>query len=358
MRAMLYGATGYTGREVAPALTRLGLDVVLAGRDAGRVAAVAEPLGLAWAAFELTSPVDVDRALSGIGVVLHAAGPFSATAEPMVAGCLRAGAHYLDLGGEWPVFQQIAALDRQARGAGVMLMPGVGLTVAATDCVLALAKERVPDAVKLRLGVSTPQVFTRGTVTSIADLIGPAALIRRGGELVPVPAGRLWHAFDFGEGLREAAAMAYPDVITAPFTTGVPDIEIYGQLAWPQRLGYRLSGTAMAITGPQRWRQAMASVGRLLPEGPKAADRQGASFVMVAEALDPWRRTRRVRIRTRDGYTTSVATAAEAVRRVAAGAARPGFETPARVFGARFILETGCAWLDAPATAAQGGEAA
>jgi hypothetical protein len=72
---------------------------------------------------------------------------------------------------------------------------------------------------------------------------------------------------------------------------------------------------------------------------------------MVAEAVDPWRRTRRVRMRTRDGYTTSVASACEAVRRVLSGAVRPGFETPARVFGARFILETGCAVLEDPAAA-------
>lgn len=61
---------------------------------------------------------------------------------------------------------------------------------------------------------------------------------------------------------------------------------------------------------------------------------------------------------TRDGYTFSVAAAAEAVRRVLAGAAKPGFETPARIFGPRFALETGCAVLDESPQAATGGEAA
>ena len=37
-------------------------------------------------------------------VVLHAAGPFEQTAAPMLAACLGAGAHYLDLSGEWPGF--------------------------------------------------------------------------------------------------------------------------------------------------------------------------------------------------------------------------------------------------------------
>ena len=349
MRALLYGATGYTGREVAAALADGGVEVLLAGRNAQRVGAVAEPLGLPWVAFDLGSTAELDAALAGTAVVLNAAGPFGATAEPMLRGCLRAGAHYLDLGGEWPVFQRIAAFDGEARAAGIMLMPGVGLTVAATDCLLAMAAACWPVTAKLRLGVSRPTIMTRGTVVSIADVLGPGAPIRRRGQLVSAPAGRLWHAFDFGRGLREAAAMAYPDVVTAPLTTGVPDIETYCELPWGQRLGYRLSGTGMAITGPERWRRALAGLGRLMPEGPAASDRQGAGYVMVAEATDPWRRARQLRMRTRDGYTTSVATAAEAVRRVLAGTARPGFETPARIFGPRFILETGCAALDEPA---------
>ena len=50
-----------------------------------------------------------------------------------------------------------------------------------------------------------------------------------------------------------------------------------------------------------------------------------------------------------DGYTVSVLTAATAVRRVLAGDWSPGFETPARVFGAAFVLEVGGAALEDPA---------
>ena len=68
---------------------------------------------------------------------------------------------------------------------------------------------------------------------------------------------------------------------------------------------------------------------------------------MVCEAVDPWRRVSRVRMRTKDGYTVSERTAAAAVKRVLAGDASPGFQTPARVFGPDFILGLGCASLDA-----------
>ena len=54
-----------------------------------------------------------------------------------------------------------------------------------------------------------------------------------------------------------------------------------------------------------------------------------------------------------DGYSLSVATAVAAVERVLAGRSRPGFQTPSRVFGAEFVLETGCATLLSPVQPAE-----
>lgn len=346
-RALLYGASGYTGRLVARRLANERVDLVLAGRDAHRVAAVAEPLGLAWTAFDLSDPDEMARALRDVEVVLHAAGPFERTAAPMLAQCLEARTHYLDLGGEWPVFLDLMTHDAQARAAEIMIMPGVGLTIAATDCLLALAKQAQPDAVKLRLGVSRPEVVTRGTVVSASNLLSPYVVIRRGGRLVRAPAGGLTHAFDFGDGLREAVALSWADVVTGELTTGVRDIEVYSELSWSQRLTYRGSGMAMAWTGAGPWRAVGGALAAAWPEGPREEDRGRAEFSMVCEAVDPWRRVTRVRMRTKDGYTVSELTAAAAVRRVLAGDWSAGFQTPARVFGADFILDLGCAVLDA-----------
>ncbi len=356
-RALLYGATGFTGRLVAARLATAGVDVVLAGRDPQGVRAVAEPLGLAWTAFPLSDAEAAARALSGVEVVLHAAGPFEVTAAPMVAGCLKAGAHYLDLGGEWPVFVDLIACDAAAREAGVMIMPGVGLTIVATDCLMALAKQAQPDAVKLRLGISRAQVVTRGTVASAANLISPDVVIRRGGGLVRVAAGSLAHAFDFGEGLTDTTALSWADVATGQITTGVGDIEVYSELNWTQRLSYRASGMAMAVTGSAPWRRVGGVLANAWPEGPSEDSRRRAEFVMVCEAIDPWRRVSRVRMRTKDGYTVSELTAAAAVERVLAGAASPGYQTPALVFGADFILSLGCARLEAAREWAEGASA-
>jgi len=345
-RALLYGATGYTGRETAGRLAAAGTDLVLAGRNPERVRAVADPLGLKWRAFDLTDPAVLREALADIHTVLHAAGPFQVTARPMLDACLASGIHYLDFNGEWPAFLEAISLDAAASAAGVMIMPGVGLTIAATDCLLAMAKQLWPDTVRLCLGVSKPQVITRGTIESAAHTITPEVLVRRDGELMGASLGSLTRAFDFGAGLSQAAAVSWADVVTGALTTGVENIEVYQEMGWAQRAGYRSSGLAMDLTGPGPWRRAGASLSALWPAGPTAEARGAAHYTMVVEALDPWRRVRRLRMRTRDGYTTSVLTGAAAVERVLAGEAQPGFQTPGRVFGPQFVFDTGAAVLE------------
>ena len=343
-RALLYGANGYSGHEIARALG--DVDLVLAGRHAGRVRAAAEPLGLDWRAFDLVDPEQLAKALADVDVVLHAAGPFAATMTPMLEACLLAGAHYLDLNGEWPGFAQAMAYDAAGRAAGVMVMPGVGLSIVATDCLLAMVKQRWPDTERVRLGISRVMVMTRGSFASAASLLSPEVLIRRNGELVATRPGRLTHAFDFGDGLRETSAMSWADVVTGEHTTGIRNIEAYTELDWRQRADYVASGLAMRVTGPEVWRTLGGAAAKAWPAGPSGEARRGAPYVMVAEALDAWRRVRRLRMRTLDGYSVSVLTSAEAVRKVLGGHFEPGFQTPGRVFGPEFILEVGGAVVE------------
>src|SRR5215467_716130 len=81
---LIYGATGYTGRLIIRELQRRGIEPVLAGRNAVRLSVLAEEFDLPFRAAPLHSPRELDSALGGVSVVLHAAGPFSGTARPML----------------------------------------------------------------------------------------------------------------------------------------------------------------------------------------------------------------------------------------------------------------------------------
>ncbi len=53
------------------------------------------------------------------------------------------------------------------------------------------------------------------------------------------------------------------------------------------------------------------------------------------------------RLTTPEGYTLTAMTGLEIVRRVLAGEAKPGYQTPSAVFGPDFIAEfEGCSYQD------------
>ena len=341
-RALLYGASGYTGRAIAAALAGK-VELVLAGRNEQAVRAVAESLGLPWIAFPLDAPDALRAALADVDAVLHAAGPFAATAMPMLDACLASGTHYLDLGGEWRVIEALFARDAEARTAGIAVLPGAALTPAATDCLLLGAVERWPDTRALKLGISAAEVVSRGSVATMAGLADPGTVIRRDGALAMVPAGSLAAMFDFGAGPQETVATDWASVVTGGALTGVPDISIYSAMHWSMRAGYRASGIGMALTGAAPWRMAGAAMARVWPEHPDEARREAARFTMIAEAHDPWRRVRRLSMETLDGYGATVRIACEALRRVLAGGAAAGVSSLAAAFGSGFAVEAGAA---------------
>ncbi len=142
---MIYGAAGYTGSMAAEHAASAGLNLVLAGREKNRtkLEALADRLGAAVRLFSLDEPDATLTSLSGISVLLNAAGPFANTAEPLMSAAIRAGVHYLDFSAELDTYREALALDGQARAASVMLLPGSGGSVAMLGSLAGHAVARV-----------------------------------------------------------------------------------------------------------------------------------------------------------------------------------------------------------------------
>lgn len=337
-RLLIYGATGYTGRLVAARAKAQGLDVVLAGRSAERVRELAQSLGLPWQAVGLEECSRLDEAMRDADVVLNLAGPFTRTARPIVEACLRTGTHYLDVTGELTVFQDLHGYDAEARLRGVMVMPGVGFVVVASDCLAAYVAARLPEARYLRLGVSHTDLFSRGTLRTMLSLVREYVSIRRNGQLTSVPVGRLERTFDYGEGERISAAFSGADVFTAYYTTGVPNIEVYAEAGTLERGLYQLGAWFAKPLRLALWQRLLNLQAHAWPEGPSEAQRSAAKRVIVAEAEDRWRRRICARMCTPDGYSFTCKATVEIVQRILAGEVRAGFQTPAGLYGADFPL--------------------
>ena len=337
---LIYGSYGYTGAlVVAEALAR-GLRPVLAGRDAAQVRAQAEAHGLEARPFALDDAAAVDAALQGVRVVLHCAGPFSRTWRPMVDGCLRARAHYLDVTGELLVFESVAAQDAAARRAGVMLLPGVGFDVVPSDCLAAHLKRRLPEATHLALAFRALGGLSRGTATTMIENLGKPGAVRRDGRIVPVPGAWRTRPIDFGDGRpRAATTIPWGDVSTAYHSTGIPNVEVYMTMSPNARraaVASRHLGWLVGAAPVRRWLLGRVRAGA---PGPDAAARARGRSLLWGEATAPDGRRAVSRLSGPEGYTLTALTAVLLARRALGGDAPVGFQTPSRAYGPDVILE-------------------
>jgi short subunit dehydrogenase-like uncharacterized protein len=335
----LYGANGFVGEVIARMAVERGLQPILAGRDRAKIERQAAELGIAHRVFGLGDSAAMDQALKGARVVLHCAGPYLYTSKPMVQGCLRTGAHYLDLTGEIPVYEALAARDAEAKTAGVMLLPGVGFDVVPTDCLAVHLKRRLPSATRLTLAfhVQGPAGLPPGTQRTVIEVVPYGERVRRNGRLETPDRARKTRMIDFGDGPREATQLTWGDVYMAYHSTGIPNIEDYAVL--PKELRRQLA--AMFFLRPLfKWAVIRALFKRGVKPGSTADERAKTVTHVWGEVEDDHGRRAVSRLHGPEAAVVWTARAAlGTVQRVLAGNASPGFQTPALAFGPDFVLE-------------------
>jgi short subunit dehydrogenase-like uncharacterized protein len=336
---LLYGSYGYTGRLIAERARELGLTPLLAGRDARQLEAQAAETGAPHRAFALDDRAALDAALRETKVVLHAAGPFSHTARPMMEACLRTGAHYLDITGEIGVFEMAAAQNVFASMAGVMLLPGAGFDVVPSDCLAAHLKRRLPTATSLTLAFQGIGGVSRGTLTTMAENAGEGGAVRRGGRITRVPAAWKSMEVDFGRGPVTVTTIPWGDVSTAYHSTGIPNVQVYTRVPARQVRMMRATRRLGWLLGSGPVQSMMKRSIRKGPPGPTPEQRAKGVSLLWGMAVDGDGRAAVSRLRTPEGYTLTARTSVEAVRRVLAGEAPAGFQTPSRAYGPDWILE-------------------
>jgi hypothetical protein len=156
--------------------------------------------------------------------------------------------------------------------------------------------------------------MSRGSAISATENMTGDCLRLVGGRLVGRSPDEL-RDFDFGAGPRSCFPVTLPDLLTIHRATNVPDIETF----------VHVSGDAF----PQGDLSA-------LPDGPTAKQRGANRYQAAVEVTGADGAVFRSLLDTVNGYTFTPMAAAQAARRVLAGEARPGFQTPAGLFGNGF----------------------
>lgn len=335
MTLLVYGAYGYTGELIAEEANGRDLDLVVAGRNGTKTRGQATMLDAESRVFDAE---DAAENLDGIDILLNCAGPFVETYEPLVEACLDTGTHYLDITGEFEVFEALAERDREAEKAGICLLPGIGFDVVPTDCLAGHLHDRLPEATELRLGFDALGAVSGGTAASAIEHAGGGGKVRRDGKIVDTPVASNERTIDFGIGPKHAVTIPWGDVSTAYYTTGIENVEVYTPM--PERVGQalRLSKPIMAVLRAGPVKQGVQALARQVFSGPSAEQRESDRAYIWGEATNG-EQTVVSRLETPEPYTLTVDAATTAISRFEGGDVPTGYHTPAAAFDPGFVLE-------------------
>jgi len=335
---LIYGANGYTGELITRFAADRGMKPIIAGRNEAAIKSIAEKYGFEYRTFALDETEKLDAALNEVAMVLHCAGPFSLTSKAMGEACLRTKTHYTDITGEIAVFEACAAADQKAKDAGIMVMPGVGFDVVPSDCLAMHLKDRLPSATYLTLAWYGLGRMSHGTQATMTMNVGKGGAVRRDGKIMPVPAAWRTREIDFGNGVvKTGVTIPWGDVSTAYHSTGIPNIEVYSVIPGD---GVRL----MKISRYLGWLLATKFVQKYLqrnipPGGPNDHERMRGKTLLWGEATDDDGNRVEARMQAPEGYTVTAVAALNIAEKIMAGNFTPGYQTPAKAYGADLILE-------------------
>ena len=149
LSVVVFGATGVTGRRVAAYLAErageVGATWAAAGRDPDKVERVLGEIGVEAPEIlvaDVSNPASLAAMASRTRVVLDLVGPYTLYGEPVIAACVAAGTHYVNLTGEIPFARlMIDAYHERAATAGVKVVEVCGFEALPPDLAVLFAAE-------------------------------------------------------------------------------------------------------------------------------------------------------------------------------------------------------------------------
>jgi short subunit dehydrogenase-like uncharacterized protein len=338
---LLYGANGYTGKLITALASQYDMQPTLAGRNEQAIRTLAEQFNFPYRIFKLHDQNELNKILSETQLVLNAAGPFQHTAKQMIESCIKTKAHYLDITGEIAVFEMAKRYDQQAKNAGIMIMPGTGFDVVPTDCLALYLKNKLPDAIQLKLAFATlGGGLSHGTATTMVAGLGEGGAIRQNGKIVRKPLGHKGMWVDFGDG-KKIFVMTIPwgDVSTAFHTTGITNIETY--IGIP-RGTYKLLKFQPLFNWVMRGSLFRKLIKKQIDKrapGPSDEERRKSKTLVWGEVQNAKGEKISAGLITLDGYTLTAHSSLIITKKVLNGNFKAGYQTPASAYGADLILE-------------------
>jgi short subunit dehydrogenase-like uncharacterized protein len=366
---VLFGATGYTGQLVARALVRDGARPVLAGRDRGRVARLADELGgLECAVADVNDPRSLSAMVGRGDVLVTTVGPFARWGRPTLDAAVDGRAHYVDSTGEGSFVRAVfEEAGPRAAASGSALLPAFGYDYVPGNLAGALALQRAAatgaTVASLDIGYFMTGPFgagaaSGGTRASAVGMLAEPGYAFQGGRLVPQRPGHDVLRLDAGGRRRTAVSVPASEQFTLPrLEPALRDVRVglgwFGPLSPALAAASRTAGVVdTVLDGLPALRtasaRALAPLGRRIAGGssggPDAAARARTGSLVVAEARGGrGELLAHVELEGPNGYTLTGDLIAWAARQLStSGPAGAGALGPVDAFGLD-TLQAACA---------------
>ncbi|MEO6316463.1 MAG: saccharopine dehydrogenase NADP-binding domain-containing protein [Chitinophagaceae bacterium] len=339
---LLYGANGYSGRLIARFAHQYDLAPILAGRNQQVIAALAQELSLPYKIVDLADGPGLVAALQEVSLVVHAAGPYDLTARQMIAACMEAGTHYVDLNGDLEVFEMMQGYDKAAKEKNIMVLPGAGFDVVPTDCLSRWLKDQLPDANKLEIAFAIiGSGLSRGTSITTLQKLGMPGARRVNGQIVPEPIGTrgMWVEFPYNKQQSFVMSIPWGDVSTAYFTTGIPNIETYTGISKGVWLFLKMQRSFNWLLRTRLVHRMITQIINSKSPGPDDQRRDKAVSLIRGKVFNPQGKSITAFMRCPEAYSLTALSVLLIARKILDGDFKPGYQTPASAYGADLIME-------------------
>jgi hypothetical protein len=336
-RIVVFGGYGIFGGIVARELTRLGMPLMIAGRDGERAAVFANSLGPDHRGIcaDVTNAADCRTALAGATVAVHCAGPFRATDTALLEASLATGCHYVDIADDRAYATKVREYSDRFNANGLAAVYGCsslpGISGALAKCATAVPAASWQRArVTLFIGNDNPK--GQAAVASLLaglnqPIVAPQGELRgfRDREIVPLPP-------PFGP--RPVFNFESPDYDLLPAQIGVPSVSVkvgfelraatylFAALA---RLPFRYGrGAARLLNLPARMLRGIGSSGGAVMAELFATDGSVQRAAVVAR---------------HDGQRMAALPCVYAIQALATGSSFRGSGTVSDLIGAESVLQ-------------------
>ncbi|MFC5754734.1 saccharopine dehydrogenase NADP-binding domain-containing protein [Actinomadura rugatobispora] len=335
MKIVIYGGHGYQGRLVLAELARHDTEIVLAGRNAGRLeaaAAAASRNGTGTVtATRVADSADHDALVAAFrdaDAVINCAGPFTPQGAAVARAAVAAGCHYTDTSGEqFHVKEVYDACAADAERAGVRVTPAMTDGGVPGDLLARILAEHLGggplEEVLAGHLVTGASGMSRGSLRSLsgtADVLRTGGLAYEKGEWRGDAEPRLT-AIDFpGRPGTPVIRFALQEVVTVPRHLDVTRVQGFAEAGLAELFATTVSEEAIAA----------------MPEGPSDEERRGDHWTIVVQAVAQNGRRARASAQGPDTYGTTGVIAALGTLRMNGPA---GGRTPAEVLDPAGFLD-------------------